>query len=239
MSWRVVDHITIYREEGWYGAHPNLVRTPGGDLLVLFHRSPYVGYSHHSHPLFDIRACRSVDEGQTWSEQHFISSDPLGGVLDFGTYTLVDGSIFLHASNVELVPQDDGREGGEWLARPGIPFWVRSQDDGRTWTEPVRFPPLPDAVWGHPASHSGISRSGLVQMPDGRLLLPSKATDHPDGAMPFFGMLRVSKGHGGNMGIWWTDCGGPHRPLQRASHPSHPERTDYRSLSVPSWARCS
>ena len=34
MTWRVVDHITIYREEGWYGAHPNLVRTPGGDLLA-------------------------------------------------------------------------------------------------------------------------------------------------------------------------------------------------------------
>ena len=22
MSWRVVEHITIYREAGWYGAHP-------------------------------------------------------------------------------------------------------------------------------------------------------------------------------------------------------------------------
>ena len=199
MSWRGVEHITIYREEGWYGAHPNLIRTPAGDLLVLFHRSPYVGYSHHSHPLFDVRACRSEDEGQTWSEQHFITADPLGGVLDFGTHALSDGSIFLHASNVELVPQDEEREGGEWIARAGIPFWVRSRDDGRTWTEPVRFPPLPDAVWGHPATHSGIARSGVIQMPDGRLLLPSKATDHPDGAMPFFGMLRVSR----DMGETW------------------------------------
>ena len=125
MGWRIVEHITIYREEGWYGAHPNLVRTPDGDLLVLFHRSPFVGYSHHSHPLFDVRACRSEDEGQTWSEQHFMTADPLGGVLDFGTHTLADGSIFLHASNVELVPQDEGREGGEWIAHAGIPFWVR------------------------------------------------------------------------------------------------------------------
>ncbi|MCZ6677963.1 MAG: sialidase family protein, partial [Candidatus Poribacteria bacterium] len=72
MSWHVVDHITIYREEGWYGAHPNVVRTPAGDLLALFHRSPHLGYSHHGHPLFDVRACRSVDEGHTWSPQRFI-----------------------------------------------------------------------------------------------------------------------------------------------------------------------
>ena len=122
MSWRVVEHFTVYREEGWYGAHPNLVRTLGGDLLVLFHRSPYVGYSHHSHPLFDVRACRSEDEGQTWSCQHLVTVDPLGGVLDFGTHTLADGNIFLHASNVALVPEDEEREGGEWTARAGIPF---------------------------------------------------------------------------------------------------------------------
>ena len=199
MSWRVVEHFTIYREEGWYGAHPNLVRTPNGDLLVLFHRSPFVGYSHHSHPLFDVRACRSEDEGQTWSDQCLVAVDPLGGVLDFGTHTLADGSIFLHASNVALVPEDKESEGDGWAAHAGIPFWVRSRDDGRTWTEPVRFPPLPDAVWGHPATHSGIARSGLIQMPDGRLFLPSKATDHPDGSMPFFGMLRVSR----DMGETW------------------------------------
>ena len=199
MSWRVVDHITIYHEEGWYGAHPNVVRTPSGELLVLFHRSPHLGFSHHSHPLFDVRGCRSKDDGQTWSEQQFITADPLGGVLDFGTHTLPDGSIFLHASTVELIPHDEGRHESAWISRDGIPFWVRSHDGGDAWTHPRRFPPLPDAVWGYPASHSGVCRSGVLAHPDGRLLMPSKATDHQDGSMPFFGLLRVSN----DMGETW------------------------------------
>lgn len=198
MSWRVVDHITIYRQQGWYGAHPNIVRTPNGDLLALFHRSPVTGQSHHAHPLFDIRACRSSDEGRTWGPPDLITTDPLGGVIDFGTHTVADGSLFLHASTVELVAQDtpDSIECAEWLSRPGIGFWVRSQDDGVSWTHPLRFPPLPDAVNGHPAEHTGVCRSGLLEMPDGRWLLPSKATENEDGSQPFFGMLRVSQDRG-------------------------------------------
>ncbi len=195
MSWKVLEHVQIYHEEGWYAAHPNVVRTAGGDLLALFHRSPYLGYAHHSHPLFDVRACRSTDEGQTWTGQRLVTTDPRGGIKDFGTHALLDGSIFLHASNVELLPKEEvrgGSECSEWISRPGIPFWVRSHDDGRTWTEPRRFPPLPDAIWGAPASHSGVCRSGLLLTPDGRLLMPAKATDHPDASPPYFGMLRVS-----------------------------------------------
>lgn len=215
MSWRVVDHITIYRESGMYAKCPNVVRTPSGDLLVLFHRSPQLGYAHHSHPLFDIQACRSNDDGRSWSDPQLVVSDPLGGVIDFGTHTLGDGTIFLHASSNELMPADGHEdinfntrphakamgspEQSAWVSRPGIPFWVRSHDEGHTWTPPKRFPPLPDAVWGSPAEHSGVSRSGLLAMPDGRLLLPSKATDQPDGEPPYFGMMRVSN----DMGETW------------------------------------
>lgn len=192
MAWKIVNHTTIYREKSWYAAHPNLVRTPSGDLLVLFHRCPASEFYTHGHPLFDMRACRSTDEGKTWSEAHFVTADPLGGILDTGTHTLPDGSIFLHCSNMELIPKDPKHHTNEWTTQRGIPFWVRSRDDGRAWTEPERFPPIPDAVWGHPATHSGVCRSGLVLVGD-RLLLPSKATDKPDGAFPYFGMLRISK----------------------------------------------
>ena len=219
MSWRVVDHLTIYRESGMYAKAPNVVRTPSGDLLVLFHRSPQLGYAHHSHPLLNIQACRSQDEGRTWSDPSLVTTDPLGGVIDFGTHTLPDGSVYLHASSNELIPAADHAtiafhtqphakavgpaEQSAWISRPGIPFWVRSRDGGYSWTSPRRFPPLPDAVWGNPAEHSGVSRSGLLAMPDGRLLLPSKATDKPGGEPPYFGMLRVSH----DVGETWDYAG--------------------------------
>ena len=216
MGWRVANHVSIYREEGWYAAHPNVIRTPAGDLLALFHRSPDARHNRHGHPLFDVRACRSCDEGRTWGPQQLVVHDPLGGVLDFGTHALPDQSIFLHAATMWLVPGDEPRP-GLWRAQTGIPFWVRSRDDGVTWTEPERFPRLPDAVWGHPATHSGVCRSGLLAMPDGRLLMPAKATDHPDGAMPYFGMLRVSK----DLGQTW-DYGGriAQDPIAHFSEPA-------------------
>ena len=192
MAWRVVDHVTIYRQSDWYAAHPNVVRTPSGDLLAIFHRSTDLGHAHHGHPLFDLRACRSSDNGATWHGPEFISCDPHGGIVDFGTHTLSDGSIFLHASSVELVPDGPSTPRHRtWLSRPGIPYWTRSRDDGRTWTEPMRFPRLPEGVWGAPAEHSGVCRSQLLELDDGRMLLPSKATDITS-EFRYFGMMRVS-----------------------------------------------
>ena len=202
-----------------YAAHPNVIRTPSGDLLVLFHSSPFLGYSHHSHPLFQINACRSVDDGRTWGKSEFIASDPRGGVIDFGTHTLPDGSVYLHASSNELIPAKGyvninfespphaaaigDYDESVWVSRPGIPFWIRSNDNGYTWSLPKRFPEIPGAIWGHPAEHSGVCRSGILVLPDGRLLMPSKATDNPEGNPPYFGMIRSSK----DMGKTW-DYGG-------------------------------
>ncbi|MBV7332263.1 glycoside hydrolase [Chloroflexi bacterium TSY] len=198
MSYRVAHHLTIYRETGWYAAHPTVVRAANGDLLVHFHRSPDVGNSHHAHPLFDVRACRSQDEGQSWSKSTLVTTDPLGGVLDFGTHTLPDGSLYLHASTVELVPQSQDRHCTTWTSQPGIPFWIRSHDHGVTWTEPRRFSPYPDGVWGAPAEHSGVCRSGLLVLPDGQFLLPGKATAQSNGGQPYFGMCWESTDGGEN-----------------------------------------
>ena len=200
MSWRVVDRMTIYHELGMYALSPNVVRTPSGNLLVTFQRAPHLGYPHHEHPLFNIQSCRSEDDGQTWGEARLVAAEPLGGVMDRGTHTLPDGSIFIHSSCTELVPAtDSGAHGTAWTVQHGKPFWIRSRDDGHTWSPPKRFPPLPDAVWGHPAQHSGVSRSGLLVLPDGRLLMPSKATDLTTGEFRYFGMMRVSS----DMGETW------------------------------------
>ena len=199
MSWRVTERMTIYREQGFYALSPCVNRTPGGDLLMTFQRAPHVSLPNHKHPLFNVQACRSSDEGQTWSDAYLVTIDPLGGVMDRSCHTLPDGSIFLHSSCSELVPAEGSpAHGRDWTVRFGMPFWVRSTDDGYTWSKPVRFPPLPDAINGHPSEHTGVSRSGLLAMPDGRLFLPSKATDISH-EFRYFGMLRISR----DMGETW------------------------------------
>lgn len=204
MGWRTTDRMTLHHEPGMYALCPTVTRTPGGDLLVTFQQAPHLGYFHHLHPLFHVYACRSSDEGQTWSGPQLVTVDPLGGVLDRGVHTLPDGSIFLHTSCNELSPAEGARSHGtDWVSRPGKPFWVRSRDDGHTWSDPVRFPPLPDAVWGRSADHSGVARSGLLALPDGSLLLPSNSNNQPDGAFPSSGVLRVSH----DMGQTWEYSG--------------------------------
>ena len=199
MSWKVTDRMTIYREEGFYALSPCVNRTPNGDLLMTFQRAPHIGMANHKHPLFNVQACRSSDEGRTWSDAYLVTIDPLGGVMDRSCHTLPDGSIFLHSSCSELVPVEGSEAHGlDWTVRFGMPFWVRSIDDGYTWSKPVRFPPLPDAINAHPSEHTGVSRSGLLAMPDGRLFLPSKATDISH-EFRYFGMLRISH----DMGETW------------------------------------
>ena len=204
MTWKVLEHFTVYREQNMYAAHPNVVRTKTGDLLVVFHRSPFLGHSNHSNPLFNLYLCRSVDDGKTWGDCSLVTADQYGGVIDFGTHILEDGSIFIHAATVQLIPSLAQKQRGiaeetNWISRPGIPFWIKSFDHGLSWSEPKRFPKITGATWGDPAEHSGVSRSGLLNLSGGRLLLPSKATENAAEGFPYFGMLRESK----DMGETW------------------------------------
>ena len=92
--------------------------------------------------------------------------------------------------------QSHDRHCTDWTSQPSIPFWIRSTDHGVTWTEPRRFDSLPDGVWGAPAQHSGVCRSGLLVLSDGCFLLPGKATAQPDGGRPYFGMCWTSTNGG-------------------------------------------
>ena len=200
MSWKVVDRMTLYRDSVFSTLAPNITRSPSGDLLLFFLRAPFHGYPHHNHPLFRVISRRSSDDGQSWSEDALVTANPYGGAMDFAVRSLPDGSMLLASGGVELHPADALSDtaqphGRQWVSRYGKPFWTRSVDDGYTWSSPVRFPPVPDAVWGYPAQHSGVCRSGILILPDGRLLLPGKATDTTS-EFRYFGTLRVSNDNG-------------------------------------------
>ena len=123
MGWKIVDRLTIYREEGFYALAPNVNRTPKGDLLVTFQRATHLGFANHNHPLFNVQSVRSSDEGKSWGEARLVTIDPLGGVMDRSCHTLPDGSLFLHSSCTELVPAEgSGAHGHDWTVKFGMPF---------------------------------------------------------------------------------------------------------------------
>ena len=200
MTWEAVEHISVYRDADWYAAHPTVTRLPNGELLAAFHRSPNLGYPHHQNPLFDVRACRSSDDGATWSEPQLLVTNPRGGVLDFAVHVLPDGRLMLHAATVDLVPADDTPHGESWKLQRGGSFWIDSSDNGHTWSDAKSFPEVPDAVSGHPATHTGICRSSMLAVDDNRLLLTGRATAAASGGFPYFGTLFTSDDGGST----WT-----------------------------------
>ena len=233
MSWEVTDRMTIYREEGFYALSPCVNRTPNGDLLMTFQRAPHIGMANHKHPLFNVQACRSSDEGRTWSDAYLVTIDPLGGVMDRSCHTLPDGSIFLHSSCSELVPVEGSEAHGlDWTVRFGMPFWVRSTDDGHTWSKPVRFPPLPDAINAHPSEHTWREPQRAAG-DAGRTAVPAEQGHRHQPRVPLLRHAAYLPRHGRDLGIRRPDLRGPDRPLQRADHPPHPLRPHLGAVSVP------
>ena len=94
MSWKVVEHLTIYYESGMYALSPTVTRLPSGNLRVTFQRAPHLGYAHHQHPLFNVQSCRSEDEGQTWSEARLITANPFGAWIEASIHSQTKASSY-------------------------------------------------------------------------------------------------------------------------------------------------
>jgi sialidase-1 len=127
----------------------------------------------------DLALKRSEDLGETWSEVQILVDD--GGDMAAGDPCMlvdrVTGSVWIIYDHIyptmdELLRRDPQRAEGareEWHGRVIFVHAIRSDDDGRTWSDPIDLTPQikhPDWVAAMAGPGMGITMSG------GRLICP-------------------------------------------------------------------
>ncbi|MBM4079060.1 MAG: exo-alpha-sialidase, partial [Planctomycetes bacterium] len=152
----VLPFITIAHDggAGRYEGFPDLCAAANGDLLCVF----YSGFKHvPSGP--DLRLphggkislVRSGDRGKTWSAPQTIHDSPADD-HDPHITRLSDGRLVVSLCS--------------WpVENRHRPFLIWSKDDGRTWGEAQAL--------DMPFVGSEVPQGPIVEMPDGRLLLPT------------------------------------------------------------------
>jgi sialidase-1 len=150
---------------------PSLARTTEGTVLAFVDRrqGSQSDFGHET----DVLCRRSRDGGRTWEAETVIATEP--GVCFHGGPALVDrqtGRIFKFYRHVPVAVQSSQMlvdEYDRWVAAGFGSYYRTSDDDGRTWGEPVRLElSHPDAV-----ARLGVG-NGLrgAQLSTGRLFVP-------------------------------------------------------------------
>ena len=169
---------TVSQPHWKYCGWPTLIRRRSGELVAVYSG----GRNHHVCPFGQIHLIRSADDGTTWSEPLVIADGPLddrgAGILETATGALLVKFFITSKWEEDLASIEKGaptmvsdEELIHWRARRDqidehihlsrIGCWaVRSTDDGRSWSKPVRTPVL--------------NAHGPCQLDDGRILYPGK-----------------------------------------------------------------
>lgn len=185
---------------------PALATTPQGTLLCVYdiRRRGEVDLQED----IDIGLLRSTDGGQSWEPQRVIMdmheygglpqeqngcSDP-GIVVDPKTGEVFVAAVWTWGRPGTHQWHKGGSEPGFEIGQTAQFLMVRSQDDGRTWSEPENLTrKLKKEEWilFAPSPQQGIA------LPDGTLIMPSGGRDEQDRE---FSNLMISRNHGAT----WT-----------------------------------
>ena len=127
---------------GGYEAFPDICRLADGRLFCVF----YDGYKHISYPNAStfktggrISACYSEDEGKTWSDPFVVFDSPFDD-RDPSVTALSDGTILCNFFILDKIPYENQKKPYRKLGQ----WYVRSTDNGMTWSEPI---PITDDHW--------------------------------------------------------------------------------------------
>lgn len=173
----ILETRVIAKEPGRYLGWPTICRRRNGELLVVFSGDR----DEHVCPWGKVQLVRSMDDGATWSDPVVICNTPLddrdAGIIETRQGTLVvnwftslafEGSCRKRAAAGDVVAR-------QWLLHAGtltpevraqwFGYWTRrSEDGGKTWSDPVR--------------HVGTTPHGPIELADGRLLLVGRRQDN-------------------------------------------------------------
>ena len=187
-----MQHSTVYRERGVYGAFPILNHLPDGRLTVGFSRSTF----HDHFAVGEWTVLLSTDEGGSWTESHDPAipatwpasnpreqSDRFARIMPDGTYVCA-GAVGYEVWPASRKSEAEGRnlqvrehpQGEDMILvnRPAV-FVQRSIDQGKTWHRNQWDVP---GFWG-----TGFSRSTVLQ--DDTILAPVYGTG-PDATPRLF-----------------------------------------------------
>ena len=193
MPLHVVEHRIIYRTPRYYcGPGPSVVTDEQDTLTVAFRRVPSwldYGHSSHWHPATELCLTDSEDNGRTWSSPRVF----LGGYQCPNLTRLRDGALIHSTHRFELVPPeiaeelpdgpgvrkgpsgDVGRTGVRMGVWPGVQvgtaIW-RSENEGRTWGDPVYLDDVPGLAPLCPNLHAPVAvRGNVLETSGGQLLM--------------------------------------------------------------------
>lgn len=179
MTLKAIGGPVIIAANAPYCAFTDIVQLADGTLLAV-----YDAAQNHLDPAMRIELRRSGDEGRTWSEPNVLVK-PINtgyGVRDPHIAMLRDGRLILCWFSYREKNQYDS-----------IDIYTRtSDDDGRTWSDPVRIDRPVDLRHGMSMSHHPI------ELNDGRLLLSVRGPKEAKRGREIVGVLRSD-----DRGITW------------------------------------
>ena len=181
-----MEHIVVHKDGEYHSAFPHIVRLQDGDLVVAFRQSPIREEMVHRHldPESRIVLVRSSDDGKTWDPDSRVIIDASDGAHDINMVRITQlssGELIANNHRWVVIPEGDearleGLEGRRRvLFRSQPPYgtvaydtlmFMRSYDQGRTWSAPV---PVGISSFAY-VTHTGYNE--MIEMPDGTLLAP-------------------------------------------------------------------
>ena len=135
----------------------SFVKLADGTIYFIYTR--YNGSSSSDHASADLAAVTSADQGKSWSKPFIVLKNRAMNIMSPSLLRLNDGRIALTYLEKSAI------SGKKHFVdcRPKIVF---SNDECRSWSEPVEITDVPSAYFV-------VNNDRLVQLKSGRLILPA------------------------------------------------------------------
>ena len=152
-----MEYILKHSDTNPRNSEGSFVKLADGTLYFAYSR--FCGEDGKDHAAADIAAITSQDNGETWSTPFIIRKNRQMNLMSVSLLRLQNGRIGMIFGEKTAVP-------GWKNCVDSRPWFCFSDDEAKNWSEPVRVADVP------PAAYFVTNNDRLVQLKDGRLILP-------------------------------------------------------------------